>query len=903
MEHQSLYRRYRPSCFGELIGQRHVVAALCNSVRDDRVGHAYLFSGPRGTGKTSTARILAKAINCENPSDGEPCGECESCLAFAAGTSYDLHELDAASNNKVEDIRDLISKVSFGTPGRRKVYVLDEVHMLTTGAENALLKTLEEPPAHVCFVMCTTEPHKVAATVRSRAQHLLFELVTAEELAEHVRWVAEDAELSLSEDDLDYAVRAGNGSVRDTLSALDQVVSAEGKPDDDDLIEEFVAALAAHDTGKMLAAADGAIRSGKEPRVIGEEIVGALRSAFLCSVGADLSHLLPQEQAQAQARAAQLPTAAITKTFEELGQALVHMRQSPDPRIDLELAFFRIGGGAGEAPAGGKATGGASGQARGRNQDADTAKPEIPQRNRSLQDSEQEMQKPQVPTSRKDSGQKPQENKLQEDENQGIPESASEDFGSSGVDESSTSASTARGPKASEDFGSREFDESPAAEHQPSSEHPPPPMPRDPSRAERARAEIREQLRSAAPNSRTNRGGGAQTTSTSEVSASHSHAGAAEGNPGATSATGSPGTGAPTLGAIRRRRAAERSETAPQSGQPARQAEAAYSREAQEEPESHPAMQTAYPESRTAYAESQAAHPEPPQAQASTSPASQPHSSTSTTSHSNPRKSTAEAVGISEETMALVEEYFPDAKAVELPESAKQMALKTEKHASAQQPAEAASASADSIQHSNQPSSIDSTMESTESIPAGPPPSRDEMTVAWGNEIFDSLSPPLKRRFSVARFLEPQNDAVRLAMPAAAVSSITAEQHQEVEAKLAEHFGYRVAVLLAEDDRSTPAPPDPEMLISKDASDISPDISADRIFADGTETANETSATIRISSRAESTNGAATADETDSVEDRLRKAISHDAAMAIEAEALEAPQEVNPNIPQDSLFG
>ena len=253
--------------------------------------------------------------------------------------------------------------------------------------------------------------------------------------------------------------------------------------------------------------------------------------------------------------------------------------------------------------------------------------------------------------------------------------------------------------------------------------------------------------------------------------------------------------------------------------------------------------------------------------------------------------------------MALVEEYFPDAKAVELPESAKQMALKTEKHASAQQPAEAASASADSIQHSNQPSSIDSTMESTESIPAGPPPSRDEMTVAWGNEIFDSLSPPLKRRFSVARFLEPQNDAVRLAMPAAAVSSITAEQHQEVEAKLAEHFGYRVAVLLAEDDRSTPAPPDPEMLISKDASDISPDISADRIFADGTETANETSATIRISSRAESTNGAATADETDSVEDRLRKAISHDAAMAIEAEALEAPQEVNPNIPQDSLFG
>ena len=784
---------------------------MCNSVRDDRVGHAYLFSGPRGTGKTSTARILAKAINCENPSDGEPCGECESCLAFAAGTSYDLHELDAASNNKVEDIRDLISKVSFGTPGRRKVYVLDEVHMLTTGAENALLKTLEEPPAHVCFVMCTTEPHKVTATVRSRAQHLLFELVTAEELAEHVRWVAEDAELNLSEDDLDYAVRAGNGSVRDTLSALDQVVSAEGKPDDDDLIEEFVAALAAHDTGKMLAAADGAIRSGKEPRVIGEEIVGALRSAFLCSVGADLSHLLPQEQAQAEARAAQLPTATITKTFEELGQALVHMRQSPDPRIDLELAFFRIGGGTGESPTGGKASGGASGQARDRRQDTDTAKPKIPQQSRPLGNSKQE----------------------------------------------------------------------------------PPPMPRDPNRVERARAEIREQLRSAAPNSRTNRGGSAQTTSE------------AEGTPGATSAASPPGTGAPTLGAIRRRRAAEQSKAAPQSGQQAAQAETTdsheetHSREPQEEPESHPATQTAYPES-------QAAQPEPPQTQAS--PASQPHSSTS---HSNSRKSTAEAVGISEETMALVEEYFPDAKAVELPESVRKMTPQTAKQTSSQQSTASDSAS------STQPSDTDSTAESTASIPSEPPPSRDEVTVAWGNEIFNSLSPPLKRRFSIARFLESQDNAVLLAMPAAAVASITAEQHQEVEAKLAEHFGYRVAVLLAEDDRSTPAPPDPEKLISRDVPSVSPDTPADKIFAsvaeaaskteaaDATEAAEETatpSTTSRTTDRTESANGTGTADETDSAEDKLLKAISHDAAMVIEAEALEAPQEVVPNIPQDSLF-
>ena len=837
---------------------------MCNSVRDDRVGHAYLFSGPRGTGKTSTARILAKAINCENPSDGEPCGECESCLAFAAGTSYDLHELDAASNNKVEDIRDLISKVSFGTPGRRKVYVLDEVHMLTTGAENALLKTLEEPPAHVCFVMCTTEPHKVAATVRSRAQHLLFELVTADELAEHVRWVAEDAELSLSEDDLDYAVRSGNGSVRDTLSALDQVVSAEGKPDDDDLTEEFIAALASHDTGKMLAAADAAIRSGKEPRVIGEEIVRALRSAFLCSVGADLSHLLPQEQAQAQARAAQLPTAAITKTFEELGQALVRMRQSPDPRIDLELAFFRIGGGAREVPASDKAAGGTSGQARGKHQDTNTAKPEIPQQNRSLKNSDQEMQKPQVRTAEKDSG-----NKLRENENQGMSESNSEDFESRG------------------------FDESSAAEHQPSSEHPPSPMPRDPSRAERARAEIREKLRSAAPSSRTNRGGSAQTASASEVSASQSYAGAAEGNPRATPAASPPRTGAPTLGAIRRRRAAEQSgsvpESMPQSGQPATQAE----------PASHPAPQVAHPEPRTTYAEPRTAHPETPQTQ--TSVASAPHSVTSAASNSNPPKSTAEAVGISEETMALVEEYFPDAKAVELPESMRQMAPTDAEQPSSQQSARDDSALADSTQ----PSGPESTTESTESIPSGPLPSRDEMTVAWGNEIFDTLSPPLKRRFSVARFLESQGDAVHLAMSAAAVSSITAEQHQEVEARLAEHFGYRVAVHLTEDDHSTPAPPDPDALISKNAANVSPGIAEDSIFANGAETADraETANGTSAASRAESVNGVDTASEANSAEHRLSKAISHDATMTIEAEALEAPKEIAPNIPQDALFG
>ena len=184
--HQSLYRRYRSQKFSELRGQAHITTALRTAVAEGRQSHAYLFSGPRGTGKTSTARILAKALNCDNLVDGEPCGTCESCVAIEQGKSFDLHELDAASHNKVDDIRDLISKVHLGSPGRTKVYILDEVHMLSAGAENALLKTLEEPPEHVVFVLATTEPHKVVPTIRSRTQHFEFHLLPADELADHV---------------------------------------------------------------------------------------------------------------------------------------------------------------------------------------------------------------------------------------------------------------------------------------------------------------------------------------------------------------------------------------------------------------------------------------------------------------------------------------------------------------------------------------------------------------------------------------------------------------------------------------------------------------------------------------------------------------------------------------------
>jgi DNA polymerase-3 subunit gamma/tau len=356
--YQSLYRKYRPQRFAELVGQAHVHAALLHAVRDDRVGHAYLFSGPRGTGKTTTARLLAKALNCTNRSaDGDPCGACESCVAIAEGTSLDVMEVDAASRSKVDEMRDLLDRVAYlSAGGAKKVYILDEVHMLSGSAEAALLKTLEEAPEHVVFVLATTDPLKVAPTIRSRTQHFEFTLYTVDELQGHLASVCAQEGVEASPEALAIIARAGAGSMRDALSLLDQAI-AHGAVDAAQVGELFgrtaferratiLAAVADEDVAGALVTLQELLDHGHEPRRLTEDLLVTSRDAFLMAAARGRVRVdAPDDEA---ARLTELAEAMgqgmLVRVLETLGQAVVDMRgtDAADPRLVLEIALVRL---------------------------------------------------------------------------------------------------------------------------------------------------------------------------------------------------------------------------------------------------------------------------------------------------------------------------------------------------------------------------------------------------------------------------------------------------------------------------------------------------------------------------------------------------------------------------------
>ncbi len=338
----ALYRRFRPNRFAELRGQDHVVRALQGAVKNDRVSHAYLFSGPRGTGKTTTARILAKALNCENPVDGDACDSCASCIAITKGSSLDVTELDAASNNGVDDIREITAGAWHATPGRWKVYIFDEVHQLSKAASAALLKTLEEPPSHVIFVLATTDPHKVLPTIRSRTQHLEFRLIGGDTLSTLLHDVEKAAGLKVDDSTIDAAVRIARGSARDALSALDQLIATGSISESQPVFENMFSALAANDAVTALKALAVLTREGWDPEQLAESFAAEVRQVFLLLAAPEVADVVDAERERLSAWGSQLGLARSVRILETLGKAMREMKSAPEKIVMLEIALVRL---------------------------------------------------------------------------------------------------------------------------------------------------------------------------------------------------------------------------------------------------------------------------------------------------------------------------------------------------------------------------------------------------------------------------------------------------------------------------------------------------------------------------------------------------------------------------------
>jgi DNA polymerase-3 subunit gamma/tau len=356
MVYLSLYRKYRPRNFEEVLGQGHVSATLSNAISEDRVAHAYLFTGPRGTGKTSTARILAKAINCEKGPTPTPCGVCASCISIEDGSSLDVIEMDAASHSKVDDTREILSGVSLATAGgRRKVYVIDEVHMLSTPAFNALLKTLEEPPPHVIFILATTEAHKVLQTIVSRTQRFDFRPLSADVLEAHLAQVSKTERIEIDQAALGFLARHAGGSARDALSALDQLSSLGGPigvleaermlgGNREDVFLDLFDAVANGDVASVFTTIHSVIAQGSDARQLAKNALTHARSLLLLVTAPEAEDLLDvsiEDQSKLVVQAKSFSASTLLRAIELISDALAEMRNTPDHRLLLEVALVR----------------------------------------------------------------------------------------------------------------------------------------------------------------------------------------------------------------------------------------------------------------------------------------------------------------------------------------------------------------------------------------------------------------------------------------------------------------------------------------------------------------------------------------------------------------------------------
>jgi DNA polymerase-3 subunit gamma/tau len=359
----ALYRKYRPSSFGEVIGQEHVTEPLSNALESGKIHHAYLFSGPRGCGKTSSARIMARSLNCEKGPTPHPCGECQSCKDLVANGpgSIDVMELDAATHGLVDDARDLRDKAFFApVQSRYKIYIIDEAHQLGPGAANALLKVVEEPPPHVLFIFATTEPDKLISTIRSRTHHYPFRLVPPGILAKHLEAVCEKEGVKVAKGVIPLVVRASGGSVRDALSVLGQLLAGAGKDGvtyeiavsllgytDGALLDESIDAIAARDVSTLFNTIDKVIEAGLDPRRFTQDLLERIRDLIVVgSTRGEAGHILrdiPQDQLERMnSQANHIGAASLIRAAEIAHEGLNQMRGNAYPRLVLELIAGKI---------------------------------------------------------------------------------------------------------------------------------------------------------------------------------------------------------------------------------------------------------------------------------------------------------------------------------------------------------------------------------------------------------------------------------------------------------------------------------------------------------------------------------------------------------------------------------